>query len=127
VEDTAERLNLYRRLSFCRSDEEVEAIREEVTDRFGKPPQEADHLFEVIKLKILLTKLSIRKFEETTSSLVITFDESTQVKPEKILDLVRRGKGRYRLTPDSKLVAEGWREEGTAPFGAAKRLLHALM
>jgi transcription-repair coupling factor (superfamily II helicase) len=127
VEDTAERLNLYRRLSFCRSDEEVEAIREEVIDRFGKPPQEADHLFEVIKLKILLTKLSIRKFEETTSSLVITFDESTQVKPEKILDLVRRGKGRYRLTPDSKLVAEGWREEGTAPFGAAKRLLHALM
>ena len=126
VVDPAERLSLYRRLSLARSDEEVERIREEMIDRFGKIPSEVDHLLEVIKVKILLTRLSIRKLEETPSRLVLTFDESTQVSPQRIIDLVHRGKGSYRFTPDSKLVIEGWPEIKKDPFGATKRLLQAL-
>jgi transcription-repair coupling factor (superfamily II helicase) len=126
VEDPAERLSLYRRLSLARSDEEVEGLREEMMDRFGKIPSEVDHLLEVIKVKILLTRLSIRKLEEITSRLVLTFDESTQVSPQRIIDVVRRGKGSYRFTPDSKLVIEGWPEMKEDPFGATKRLLQAL-
>ena len=126
VEDPAERLSLYRRLSLARSDEEVERIREEMIDRFGKIPSEVDHLLEVIKVKILLTRLSIRKLEETPSRLVLTFDEATQVSPQRIIDLVHRGKGSYRFTPDSKLVIEGWPEIRKDPFGATKRLLQAL-
>jgi transcription-repair coupling factor (superfamily II helicase) len=126
VEDPAERLSLYRRLSFSRSDDEVERIRQELVDRFGKIPEETEQLLEVIKVKILLTRLSIRKFEETPSSLVITFDETTKVSPEKVLDLVHRGKGRYRLTPDSKLIIDGWRDMRNDPFGAVKKLLQAL-
>jgi transcription-repair coupling factor (superfamily II helicase) len=126
VEDPAERLSLYRRLSLCRSDEEVGTIWEELADRFGRVPEEVGHLLEVIKVKILLTKLSIRKFEETPSQIVLTFDETTRVSPQKVITLVHQGEGRYRLTPDSKLVIEGWPDVKKDPFGAAKKLLHAL-
>jgi transcription-repair coupling factor (superfamily II helicase) len=126
VEDPAERLSLYRRLSFCRSDEEVDTIREEMVDRFGKIPEEVVHLLEVIKVKILLTQLSIKKFEETPSQIVLTFDETTRVPPQRVVALVHRGEGRYRLTPDSKLVIEGGPEVKKDPFGAARKLLQAL-
>jgi len=126
VKDTGERLNLYRRLSLCRSDEEVEAFREEMTDRFGRIPEEANHLLEVIKVKILLTGLFIRKFDETPSRLVLAFDEKTPVSPKRIVDLVNRGGGRYRFTPDSQLIIEGWPEVKKDPFGATRRLLQAL-
>ncbi len=126
VEDPAERLSLYRRLSFSRSDEEVEKIREEMEDRFGRRPIEVDHLLEVIKVKILLTRLSIRKFEETPSQWALTFDETTRVSPQKVVELVHRGKGKYRFTPESKLVIEAWPEAEKDPFGAAKKLLQAL-
>jgi transcription-repair coupling factor (superfamily II helicase) len=126
VEDPGERLGLYRRLSFSRSDEEVERIREELIDRFGKIPKEVDHLLEVIKVKILLTKLSIKKFEETPSQFVLTFDESTRVSPQRVVDFVHRREGRYRFTPDSKLVIEGWPGMGKDPFESAKKLLQAL-
>ena len=126
VEDPGERLSLYRRLSLSRSDEEVEKVREELIDRFGKIPKEVNHLLEVIKVKILLTRLSIKKFEETPSQLVLTFDQSTKVSPHRIVDFVHQGKGRYRLTPDSKLVIEGWPDVRQDPFGAAKKLLQAL-
>jgi transcription-repair coupling factor (superfamily II helicase) len=126
VEDPAARLGLYRRLSLAHSDEEVEMIREEIADRFGKIPEEVDHLLEVIKVKILLTKLSIKKLEETPSRLVLAFDEATRVSPQRIVDLVQGGQGQYRFTPDSKLVIEGWPGIREDPFGATKRLLQAL-
>jgi transcription-repair coupling factor (superfamily II helicase) len=126
VEDPGERLNLYRRLSLSRSDEEVETIREELVDRFGRIPEEAEHLLEVIKVKIILTKLSIKKFEETTSQIVLTFDERTRLSPEKVVAFVHRGEGRPRFTPDSKLVVEGWPDVKKDPFEAARKLLQAL-
>jgi transcription-repair coupling factor (superfamily II helicase) len=126
VEDPAQRLSLYRRLSFARSDEELEIIQEEMVDRFGKIPDEVDHLLEVIRVKILLTRLSIKKLEETPSRWVLTFDEATRVSPQRIVDLIRHGEGRYRFTPDSKLVIEGSPEMRNDPFGGAKRLLQAL-
>ena len=126
VEDTAERLSLYRRLSLSHSDEEVEAIREELIDRFGKIPMEVEHLLEVIKVKILLTRLSIKKFEENPSQLVLTFDESTQVSPQRVVEFVRQGEGQYRFTPESKLIIEGWPDMRKDPFGAARKVLQAL-
>jgi transcription-repair coupling factor (superfamily II helicase) len=126
VEDSGERLNLYRRLSLSRSDEEVEIIQEELIDRFGKIPKEVENLLEVIKVKILLTRLSIKKFEETPSQFVLTFDESTQVSPQKVLNFLHQREGKSRLTPDSKLIVEGWPDMRKDPFGAAKSLLQAL-
>ncbi len=126
VEDPGERLNLYRRLSLSRSDEEVERIREELIDRFGKIPREAEHLLEVIKVKILLTRMAIKKFEETPSQFVLTFDESTRVPPQRVVEFVHQGEGKRRFTPDSKLVIEGWPDTARDPFGAAKKLLQAL-
>jgi transcription-repair coupling factor (superfamily II helicase) len=126
VEDPRERLSLYRRLSLSRSEEEVERVRGELIDRFGKIPKEADHLLEVIKVKILLTRLSIKKFEEAPSQFVLTFDESTRVSPQRVVDFVHQGEGKYRFTPDSKLIIEGWPDARRDPFGAAKKLLQAL-
>jgi transcription-repair coupling factor (superfamily II helicase) len=126
VEDTTERLGLYRRLSFCRSDEEVERIREELGDRFGKIPEEVVHLFEVIKVKILLTKLSIKKFDVSSTQLALTFDQATCVTPQRVVELIQKGGGRHRLTPDSKLLIQGWPGLKKDPLGEAKKLLQAL-
>ena len=126
VKEPEERLRLYRRLSLSRSDEEVEMIREEMVDRFGKIPEEVGYLLEVIKVKILLTRLSIKKFEETPSQLILTFDESTRISPQRIIDFVHQGKGKYRFTPDSKLVIEGWSHFKQDRIGATRKILQAL-
>jgi transcription-repair coupling factor (superfamily II helicase) len=126
VEDPGERLSLYRRLSFSRSNEETDGLRDELVDRFGKIPQEAQDLLEVIKVKILLTRLGIKKLEERGSQLVLTFDESTRVPPKKIVEVIRHGEGRCRMTPDSRLIVEGGSSLRQDPLGTAKKLLQAL-
>ena len=126
VEDPSERLSLYRRLSLCRSDEEVDEIGAELRDRFGRIPEEVLHLLEIIKIKILLMKLAVKKLEETPEQIILTFHESTRVSPQKILEWIERGGERCRLTPDSKLILPRNPEMRRDPFGSTKRLLQAL-
>lgn len=125
VEDPMVRLNLYRRLSLSRSEEEVEEIREELRDRFGNLPDEVNNLLEVIKIKILLTKLAIIRLEENPSQLVLTFHEKTTISPDKIVGLDQR-EYRVRFTPDLKLILQGLQEINKDPLMFTKKILQVL-
>ncbi len=65
VLDNVERLNLYRKLSQANSEKEIDEWREEIEDRFGRPPVEAETLITVSKIKFFasrnfFTKVTIR-------------------------------------------------------------------
>ncbi|MDP9848915.1 transcription-repair coupling factor [Streptosporangium lutulentum] len=51
---TSERLRLeaYRRIAEIGSDADVAAVREELVDRYGRPPQEVENLLEVARFRI---------------------------------------------------------------------------
>lgn len=53
------RLDLYRRLADVRSNEDVESIREELVDRFGELPLEAESLLKVAQLRASAKSLGI--------------------------------------------------------------------
>ncbi len=53
VEDSGERVNLYRRLQQVQTVEEVAGLRGEVADRFGNLPCEAWMLFQLVELQAL--------------------------------------------------------------------------
>ncbi|ADG89829.1 transcription-repair coupling factor [Thermobispora bispora] len=51
---TSERLRLeaYKRIAAIESEEDIAAVREELTDRYGRPPQEVENLLEVARFRI---------------------------------------------------------------------------
>lgn len=53
INEDAERVEIYRRLMNCQSIAEVEEIRKELHDRFGKEPTEVANLFDNLNLSIL--------------------------------------------------------------------------
>jgi transcription-repair coupling factor (superfamily II helicase) len=59
----AERFDVYKRLSRATAINEVEDVRSEMLDRFGKIPEVAENFFSLIKLKIKLESLRIPKLE----------------------------------------------------------------
>ncbi len=65
VADNVERLNLYRKLSQSKSEKEIEEWKEEIQDRFGPIPKEADTLILASQIKLFasrnfFTKVTIR-------------------------------------------------------------------
>ncbi|MEQ9279241.1 MAG: transcription-repair coupling factor [Balneola sp.] len=65
VSDNVERLNLYRKLSQAKTEDEILGWKEEIEDRFGPAPKAAKYLIEASKIKLfasqcLFTKVTIR-------------------------------------------------------------------
>jgi len=65
VTDSVERLNLYRKLSQAKTEKEIEEWKEEIEDRFGSAPKEANYLIGASKVRLFasqnfFTKVTIR-------------------------------------------------------------------
>lgn len=61
VEDSVERLNLYRRLATSTTMEEIADWKTEIEDRFGKLPDEAKNLILASEIKLLASRMLIQK------------------------------------------------------------------
>ncbi len=118
VRDTAQRYQLYRRISTAGNQDPAQLadLRDELIDRFGPLPPEAETLFTMIGLKYPLRKLGISKLEQGPANLVFSFVDTSPVDPVVILDLIARHAPKkkkgytgaaanpIRLTPDQRLI-----------------------
>jgi transcription-repair coupling factor (superfamily II helicase) len=73
IEHDAERLDIYRRLYRCESLEDINLIRAELKDRFGEYPEEVEHLFQQIELKVIAAKIGFIKVELSGDVLTLNF------------------------------------------------------
>jgi len=114
ISNDNQRLLFYKRLSALQDEDEIEEITGELQDRFGPFPAPLLNLLEVIRLKIWLGTFSIQRFELRDNRVVLTFAPEGAISPEKVVNLIEQGGGKYQLTPDMKLLymPEGreWRE-----------------
>ncbi|MFQ5416922.1 MAG: transcription-repair coupling factor [Myxococcota bacterium] len=127
VAAVSQRLVLYKRLASCRDDAEVERIRDELLDRFGPFPDEAENLLHIIQIKILARRLGIAAVDLAKGEIVLTAGEATNVDPKRLLNLLRQGGGGLRVAPNHKIYAPAPESrDPVALFGATRRLLENL-
>ncbi len=67
------RLDYYRRLADLRNLEDIEAIRTELQDRFGRLPDEVKNLMNVLAYKILGARLGINKINVNDNFMLADF------------------------------------------------------
>jgi transcription-repair coupling factor (superfamily II helicase) len=103
VADVSQRLVLYKRLSSARDDDEVARIRDEVLDRYGMLPAEAESLCRVIGLKILARKLGVITLGLVRGELVLSVARSSQIDPKRLVHLLTHAGSGMRVTPDHKI------------------------
>ncbi|WP_248361537.1 transcription-repair coupling factor [Anaeromyxobacter oryzae] len=104
--DVHQRLWFYKRLAQAGTDEELDQVRAEIVDRCGDPPDELDALCELMAVKVRLRALRMRALEAGPGRLVFTLGETAALDPFLLAKQVQGSQGRFRLTPDMKLVAQ---------------------
>jgi len=129
VADVSQRLVLYKRLSSARDEAEVALIRDELLDRFGRLPPEAENLLEVIRIKILARRLGILRIETLRGELVLQVAPQSNIDADRLVQLLTHSRAGIRVTPDQRLIAKAPGPEGGAPalFDATKSLLTQLL
>jgi transcription-repair coupling factor (superfamily II helicase) len=104
VPDVSQRLMLYKRLAGIRGVPDLEAIRDELLDRYGPIPPLVDTLLGLMALRRWLKDLHVTQCRRRGDGLLVTFAPSTPVKVPTLLEFIRGSKGRLRLVAESALL-----------------------
>ena len=100
--DIHERLVLYKRLAVCETVQQINAIHEELVDRFGLPEQPVKTLIESHHLRLAAKELGIDAIDATSEAVTVTFGKHHQIDPTEIILLIQTDK-KYRLAGADKL------------------------
>jgi transcription-repair coupling factor (superfamily II helicase) len=84
VNDNQHKVDIYRRLAGSRSLEEVERIREEVVDRFGRPPVSAVNLFDATAVKVAAASLEIERVKIKSGRVNLFFVAERKLTREEV-------------------------------------------
>jgi transcription-repair coupling factor (superfamily II helicase) len=116
--DVHERLSLYKRLADAETREDLEALREELVDRFGELPEPARALIECHMVRVAARPLGVIRVDATHEAVQLQFMKNPPVDGAKVIDFIRK-KGRHarlagpeKLRVDAKLPA--WQERAAA-------------
>ncbi|MDF3880957.1 transcription-repair coupling factor [Cupriavidus basilensis] len=103
--DVHERLSLYKRLANCEAAERVDDIQEELIDRFGRLPPQAQALIETHRLRITAVPLGVRKIDANDAAISMQFLPNPPIDAMKIIDLVQKNR-HIKLAGQDKLRIE---------------------
>ncbi len=108
VENITERLSLYSRLDNCSSEEELQAMEKEITDRFGALPAQVRELFITVRCRKLAVEMGFERLilkNELLKCYFINRHDSPYFESEtfkRILDYLQTGTNKAKLKQAGK-------------------------
>ncbi len=126
IEDPSVRLSIYRKISSIKHAEDTVAMKDELKDRFGEPPDEALHLIDMVELKLMAQKLGIAKIESSDGMISILFAEESPVSPESILSLYDKKERGLRFLPERGIKLDMKGKNWDKVYSKLKRILKKL-
>ena len=103
--DVHTRLNLYKRLASAAKPEALDALLEEVTDRFGKLPPQGQALFDTHRLRVLARSYGVLKIDAGPRLIQVVFRPNPPIDALRIIQLVQKNRA-VRLAGNDKLRIE---------------------
>ena len=104
VTDLNVRMSLYRRLATIETREEIERFAAELIDRFGKLPEEVQHLFAIVAIKQLCRVAQVEKIEAGPKGGTIAFRNNQFPNPLALVRLISQHQGTMKVRPDQRIV-----------------------
>ena len=123
--DIHERLVLYKRLAVCETVQQINAIYEELVDRFGLPEQPVKTLIESHHIRLAAKELGIDAIDATGEAVTVTFGKHHQIDPAEIILLIQNDK-KYRLAGADKLRFTAEMENIEVRINTVKNVLKTL-
>ncbi|MGB3880955.1 MAG: transcription-repair coupling factor [Diaphorobacter nitroreducens] len=99
------RLSFYKKLATAKTSDQIDGLLEEIVDRFGKLPPQAQTLIDVHRLRVLSAPYGVVKVDAAPGVITITFKPQPPVDPMAIIHLIQKNK-HIKLAGNEKLRIE---------------------
>jgi transcription-repair coupling factor (superfamily II helicase) len=103
VPDVHLRLILYKRISSCRSHEDLRELQVELIDRFGLLPAAAKNLLRIASIKQTAAALGIEKIDSAAGGGYLVFGPQSHIDPVALVQLVQNDNRTYKLQGSHRL------------------------
>jgi transcription-repair coupling factor (superfamily II helicase) len=99
LSDINQRLLFYKKLASCPDAGGIDAVGDELVDRFGKLPPPVSNLLRVMHLKTILRRYLVTRIACRGKEILLNFHPQAEHALDKILALIAGNPRRYRLSP----------------------------
>ena len=99
------RLSFYKRLATASTQDGLDALVEEIVDRFGKLPAPAQTLIDVHRLRVASQPYGVQKVDAAPGAISITFRPNPPIDPLDIIRLIQQNR-QIKLAGNDKLRIE---------------------
>ena len=99
------RLSFYKKLATAKTTDQIDTLLEEIVDRFGKLPHQAQTLLDVHRLRVLAKDYGVVKVDAAPGVINISFKPNPPVDPMSIIQLIQKNR-HIKLTGNDKLRIE---------------------
>ena len=99
------RLSFYKKLATAQNNDQIDRLHEELVDRFGKLPHQAQSLIDVHRLRVLARPYGVSKIDAAPGVTIISFRPNPPIDASRILELVQKNR-HIRLAGNDKLRIE---------------------
>ncbi|APW37823.1 transcription-repair coupling factor [Rhodoferax koreense] len=99
------RLSFYKKLATARTTDQIDGLLEEIVDRFGKLPPQAQTLIDVHRLRVIARPYGVVKVDAAPGIIHITFKPNPPFEPIRIIELIQKNKY-IKLAGNDKLRIE---------------------
>ncbi|GAB3496194.1 transcription-repair coupling factor [Curvibacter fontanus] len=103
--DVHMRLSFYKKLATAKKTEQIDALMEELVDRFGKMPPQSQTLIDVHRLRVISQPYGVVKVDAAPHLINITFRKDAPVDGMKVIELIQKNK-HIKLVGNEKLRIE---------------------
>jgi len=122
IPDKTQRVVFYKRISQIRDEHELEEIREELLDRYGRLPPPVEELLRLMALKIWCRRLRIERLDVKDGYLRLLFSPDGVIPPKVMIKFITE-RPSYRFTPKGELLVPLKKE---VPLVKAEKVISAL-
>jgi transcription-repair coupling factor (superfamily II helicase) len=119
------RLSFYKKLATAQNADQIDALLEEIVDRFGKLPAQGQTLIDVHRLRVLAKPFGVLKVDAAPGVINITFKKDPPIDPMKIIELIQKNK-HIKLAGNEKLRIERELPEAKARAQMVRDILRSL-
>jgi transcription-repair coupling factor (superfamily II helicase) len=103
VPDVHLRLILYKRISGCKTHEDLRELQVELIDRFGLLPAASKNLMRIAAIKQTGTALGIEKIDAADNGGYLVFGQQSHIDPVALVQLVQNDSRTYKLQGSHRL------------------------
>ncbi|MDW6092648.1 transcription-repair coupling factor [Vibrio rhizosphaerae] len=124
IPDINTRLSMYKQIASVAHPDELNELRVELIDRFGKLPDAALNLLEISKLKLEAAALKIKKIEAHSKGGYIEFDLNASINPAYLVQLLQSQPKQYGMDGPTKFKFTLPLEERNQRLGFIRDMLN---